>query len=585
MLKKINFSYISEIFYNCFLELKKKEKYKFFIGFSILIVGCMLSALVQVVFRNIVNNITVNDSNICYIGMILLFLMYSFLWTINQISNIVAWLVVQPVLAKLSENIILQMFLHTLHIEYHFFLTKDSKSINSYFETIFNTIYQILSHLIIHIIPSLIEMIIVFVFFFYVYGYFYSFILLFLLLLFFYFTYNSIINSKKLDTLYYNYLDKFYRHILQSISHIEVIKTYGGYEFEYEKMRIILSDFFSISIKRTFQLDKAQAYQIITCGVILLIISLITFFQMANKQISIGDFVLLNNYFIQFTIPITFLGYIFAELYKNFILLKKSFSILNKNEDIDNLVFLFNKKFVPSIVFKDIVLEFDDEKRILDDISFEIKPREKIAIIGASGSGKSSCLKLIMKLYSAKRGNIFISDQNIDSISNQELYKYIAIVPQQSYVFGGSIRDNIKYNQKNITDDQIMLILKKIKLYDKINSLEQGLDTLLENIDFSGGEKQRISIARALVRDPEIFLFDEITASLDTKIEADIKEYLDEILVDKTVIFVTHRLLFAKNADKIILLKNGKIKEIGIHEELIRNSKEYQKLYNEQCGI
>lgn len=586
MLKKINFLSISKIFYHAFLTLKSKEKQTFLIGLCILLFGCILSASVQIVFRNIVNTITINNlENIWYLGMIGLLIAYSLLWTINQISNIIAWLIIQPVLAKVSETIILKMFLHTLHIEYHFFLTKDSKAINSYFETIFNTMYQILSNLIIHIIPAFIEMIIVFFFFFYFYGFFYSCILLFLLFLFFYFTYHSIINSKKLDTLYYNYLDKFYRHICQSINQIEVIKTYGGYEFEYEKMQFILNDFFAISIKRTFQLDKSQVYQIIVCGITLLIISAVTFFSMIYGRISVGDFVIINNYFIQFTIPITFLGYIFAELYKNFILLKKSFSILNQKEDIDSLIFLFNTKFTPSIEFQDIILQFDDEKKILDTLSFQLNPKEKIAIIGGSGSGKSSCLKLIMKLYKATQGNIFISGQNIQSISNQELYKHIAIVPQHSYIFAGSIRENIRYNQKNITDETIIDILKKIKLYDKINSLEHGLDTLLENIDFSGGEKQRISIARALVRNPDIFLFDEITASLDTKIEGEIKEYLDEILIDKTVIFVTHRLLFAKNADKIIVLKNGKIQSIGNHEALIENSKEYQRLYNEQCGI
>lgn len=585
MIKKINFVYISKIFYTAFTKLQSKDKYKFCLGFLVLFGGCILSALVQIVFRNIVNTIIIDIINIWYFGMILLFIAYSLLWTMNQISNIIAWLIIQPALTKISEQIILKMFLHTLHIEYYFFLTKDAKSINSYFETIFNTIYQILSHLIIHIIPSLIEMIIVFIFFFYLYGYFYSFILLFLFFLFFYFTYISIINSKKLDTLYYDYLDKFYRHINQSISQIEIIKTYNGYDFEYQKMKIILNDFFTISIKRTFQLDKSQVYQIIACGITLLIITILTFFSMMNKTISVGDFVILNNYFIQFTIPITFLGYIFAELYKNFILLKKSFAILNKKEDIDNLIFLFHKKFTPSIEFQNITLAFDDEKKILNKISFQLEPKEKIAIIGASGSGKSSCLKLIMKLYTANEGNIFISGQNIQSISNQELYNHIAIVPQHSYIFAGSIRDNIKYNQKNISDDEIISILKKVKLYDKINSLEQGLDTLLENIDFSGGEKQRISIARTLIRNPNIFLFDEITASLDTKIESEIKEYLDEILIEKTAIFITHRLLFAKNASRIILLKDGIIKSIGSHEELIKSSKEYQKLYQEQCEI
>ncbi len=582
MIKKINFFYINKIFYNAFLSLNKKEKYKLLFGFLILFFGCTISVLVQIIFRNIVNSITIHENNIFYISIIFLFIAYSILWTINQISNIVAWLIIQPTLTKISEYIILKIFLHTLHIEYTFFLSKDSKAINNYFETIFNTIYQILSHLIIHIIPSLIEMAIVFIFFFFVYGFFYSLLLLLLLLVFFYFTYNSIINSKKLDILYYNSLDKFYRHISQSINQIEIIKTYDGYEFEYKKMQSILNDFFSISIKRTLQLDKSQLYQIIACGITLLIISLLTYFAMINKKISAGDFVVLNNYFIQFTIPITFLGYIFAELYKNFILLKKSFSVLNQKEDIDHLILLFTKNFTPSIEFQNITLTLNNEKNILEDISFKLNPKEKIAIIGASGSGKSSCLKLIMKLYRANKGNIFISGQNIQNISNKELYRYIGIVTQQSHMFSGSIRENIIYNQHNISDEEIISILKKVKLYEKINSLEHGLDTLLENIDFSGGEKQRINIARILARNASIFLFDEITASLDSKIESEIKENINEILIDKTAIFVTHRLLFAKDADRIILLKDGKIKAIGNHNELIINSKDYQKLYYEQ---
>ena len=585
MLKKINFFFISKIFNTAFLQLPLKEKYKFFIGIVTLLCGCMLSALIQIVFRNIINAITINN-NVWYFGIILFLIAYSLLWTINQISNIIAWLIVQPVIGQLSQHIILKLFLHTLHIDYNFFLTKESKSINNYFETIFNTIYQILSHLIIHIIPALVEMTIVFIFFFYVYGVFYSVLLLLLLLLFFYFTYYSIRNSRKLDILYYQHLDTFYRHISQSIAQIEIIKTYNSYEFEYEKLKAILNSFFTIASERTFQLDKSQAYQIIACGIALLIISIVSFFAMQNNRISVGDFVILNNYFIQFTIPITFLGYIFLDLYKNFTLLKKSFIIFYKEkENTDNQIFLFKKKFTPSIIFKNIILESEDKKKILNNISFQLFPKEKIAIIGSSGCGKSSCLKLIMKLYKTNQGNIFISNQNIESISNEELYNHIAIVPQYNYIFTGTIADNIRYNKKNISDNEIIAILKKIKLYDKINSLDKGINTSLENIDFSGGEKQRISIARALVRNPDIFLFDEITASLDTNIEVDIKSYLDEILIDKTAIFATHRLLFAKNADKIIVLKKGKISDIGNHEELIEKSKEYQKLYNEQCEI
>jgi ABC-type multidrug transport system fused ATPase/permease subunit len=584
MFKKIGFFYVWKQFYYGFSSLTKLEKYRFYFGFLVLFGGCLLSALVQILFKNVINILTAEVNSIWYIGCLALLVTYSVFWTINQISNIITWLILQPLLAKISEHILLKLFLHMLHIDYYFFLTKEAKYINSYFETIYNTMSQILSHLIIHIIPSLIEMFIVFILFFYIYGYFYSGILILLLLLFFYFTYNSIMNSRKLDVQYYTHIDKFHMHIYQSVAQIEVIKTYGAYDFEYNKMKLLLTDFFGIAIKRTLQLDRAQAFQIIACGFILLLLSVFSFFSLFYNKISLGDFVMLNNYFIQFTIPITFLGYIFAELYKNFILLKKSFLVLDKKEDQESNLILFRHKFISRIVFENVSLSFDD-KKVLNNVSFEIKEKQKVAIVGGSGSGKSSCLKLLMKLYKANTGNIFISDQNIANVASQELYHYMTIVSQNNYIFGGTVRENICYNTTGVSDDTIIDLLKKLRLYEKIQSLEKGLDTRLENIDFSGGEKQRIGIARALVRDPAIFLFDEITAALDTQTETDIKNYLDELLINKTAIFVTHRLLFAKKADMIIVLKQGKIKAQGAHDELMEKSIDYQKLYQDECEL
>lgn len=581
MYKKNSLHAIFTLFSGSISSLNANNKKRLYISILILLIGSFLSGIVQIIFKNILNQLSVNQISLSIVFILLLFA-YSALWVMNQISNIITWLCVGPVLISLSNKIMLYLFEHALHIEYSTFINNDTKNISNYFETIFNTISIIFSHLIIHVFPALIEMLVTFILFFYFYGFIYSFLLVILLLLFFYFTYVSIINSKELDHRYYTELDQFHMHLTQSITHIEIIKTYYSYDFEYQKMECTLKKFFNTAQKRNIQLDKAQAYQIITCGVVLFILAIMSYLALIKKKMLLGDFVLINNYFLQFTIPITFLGYIFSDLYKNIILLHKSFQILNfPQEKKGPITKFFDYAFSPRIVFHEIGFVVND-KVIVQDISFTIEPKEKIAIVGTSGSGKSTLLKLLMNLYHPTSGHILLSNIDISQISSEELYQYMAIVSQVSYTFFGTIADNIRYNRKDISDKEIIEVLKKLKLYDIIKKYEKGINTLIEDINLSGGEKQRISLARGLLRNTEIFLFDEVTASLDTKIEHEVKDYLDEFLLDKTVIFVTHRLLFAKAATKIIMMKNGIIHAIGTHEELLKNCSEYHKLYSEQ---
>lgn len=581
MYKKNSLYAIFTLFSESISSLIPNNKKRLYISILILFVGSFLSAIVQIIFKNVLNQLATDEISLSMIFILLLF-GYSAVWVMNQISNIITWLCIGPVLVNISNKIMLYLFQHALHIEYSTFINNDTKNISNYFETIFNTISNIFSHLIIHVFPALIEMLVTFILFFYLYGFIYSFLLVVLLILFFYFTYVSIMNSKELDNRYYIELDQFHVHLMQSIMHIEIIKTYYSYDFEYQKMELTLKKFFNIAQKRNIQLDKAQAYQIITCGIVLFILATMSYLALISKKILLGDFVLINNYFLQFTIPITFLGYIFSELYKNIILLHKSFQILNfPLEKKGQATKFFAYAFSPSIVFHEVSF-FVNDKVVIQNVSFTVQPKEKIAIVGTSGSGKSTLLKLLMNLYHPTSGHILLSNINISEISSEELYDYMTMVSQNSYTFFGTIADNIRYNKKNISDRQIIEALKKLKLYDIVKKYEKGIDTLIEDINLSGGEKQRISLARGLLRDTEIFLFDEVTASLDTKIEHDVKDYLDEFLLDKTVIFVTHRLLFAQNATKIIVMKNGMVHAIGTHEELFNNCPEYTKLYSEQ---
>jgi ATP-binding cassette subfamily B protein len=570
--------FLMQLSIESYKTLSKKYKIRLFLGCMIVIIGCSLSAGVQLIFKEIVDSF-IGEGQAVWLPIYFFIAAYSTSWTINQVSNIVGWLITEPVIAEISKYVIYKMFHHLLHLPYQFFLTKDAHSIHTYFETVFRSSSSILSNLFIYIIPSLLEMIIIFIFFIKLYSLFFGFFLIILLFIFFWLTYRSIEASKSFDASYYGQLEKFHALLIESIDQIILIKTYHAFIFQKEKMRKIMNCFFIVAKHRMWHLDKAQALQVIASGITLFLITLLSGYHTFKGKMSTGDFIMINNYFIQFTIPITFLGFIFADIYREFILLKKSIFIfslpieINKEKKTKPLI-----NFSPSIRFENVSVSFHD-KNILESVSFTIQPYEKVAIVGASGSGKSTCLKLITELYTNYQGDIFISDTNIKELSREDIATHIGIVLQQSFLFQGSIAENICYGEKNISEEKIIEVLKKVRLYDKIKLLENGIHELIEGIDFSGGEKQRIAIARALVRNPEIFLFDEITASLDGTTEKEIQKYIYDLISDKTAIFVTHRLSFAMEADKIIVIKKGKIVGIGSHDELIKNVDEYKKLY------
>lgn len=582
MSRSATLQFLCQLSFDSYKTLSKGYKIRLIVGLLILIVGCSSSAIVQLIFKEVVDYFIGLDSSHS-LNIFFVISAYSFSWTMNQISNIIAWLLAEPVIAEISKQIIYKMFDHLLLLPYDFFLSKESLSIHSYFETVFRTSSAILSNLFIYIIPALLEMTIIFIFFIKFYSVWLGGILLILLVIFFYLTYSSIQESKNFDAQYYGHLERFHGLLIESIDQIMLIKTYHAFQFQKEKMKRIMHSFFYIAKKRMWHLDKAQAFQILLCGIILLLISVLSGYAVEIERITAGDFVMINNYFIQFTIPITFLGFIFADVYREFILLKKSIFIFEipVMKEITSTDTVEIQKFIPSVIFQNVSLSFQN-KKIIDSLSFTINPQEKVAIVGTSGSGKSTCLKLITQLYQGYEGTILISEHDSRYLSKKSISEHIGVVLQHSFLFQGSIAENIAYGQKHITDEAIIEVIKKVKLYEKVKTLEKGIHTPIEGLDFSGGEKQRIAIARALLRNPEIFLFDEITASLDAETEKEIQAYIQEIVIDKTAIFVTHRLSFAALADKIIMFKKGKIIGIGSHQELLRTSPEYKNLYEKQ---
>ena len=241
--------------------------------------------------------------------------------------------------------------------------------------------------------------------------------------------------------------------------------------------------------------------------------------------------------------------------------------------------------FKKSINFKNVNFKYENNNNtILEDINFEIVKGQTIAIVGKSGAGKTTLTDLLPRFYDPTEGDIFVDSLNLKDIALKDLRNLFGIVTQNVILFNDTIRNNIIQGNENASDADITKAIKSSNLEDLIDKLDHGLDTYIgENgVKLSGGEKQRLSIARALIKNPDILILDEATASLDSESEKKVHAAIDNIIIDRTVIIIAHRLSTIVNANKILVMDNGKIINVGSHDELLISSKIYKKLYSLQ---
>ena len=236
------------------------------------------------------------------------------------------------------------------------------------------------------------------------------------------------------------------------------------------------------------------------------------------------------------------------------------------------------------VEFKNVDFSYNPERKILDDVSFKLKAGDCIAIVGPSGSGKSTLINLIPRLYDVEKGSVLFDGTDVRKLDLAFLRRNIGIVSQETYLFNGSIRENLLYAKPDATEDELIEACKKANIYDFIESQDSGLDTMVGNrgLKLSGGEKQRISIARVLLKDPALLIFDEATSALDSISESKIQEAIDPLVEERTSILIAHRLSTILAADEILVIKDGKIAERGTHENLVKAGGVYTELYETQ---
>ena len=375
---------------------------------------------------------------------------------------------------------------------------------------------------------------------------------------------------------------------LDSLLNFETVKYFTNEKhdsIEYDKN---LEQLESARMKNRLSLAALNSGQAFIISISITAIMILAAQNVVSASMTLGDLVLVNAYMLQLFLPLNFLGFVYREIKRALADVEHMFSLLNTKPGILDKQDTFHKTFRNgNIEFKDVYFSYNQDRKILSNIKFTIPIGKKLAIVGPSGSGKSTIARLLFRFYDVDAGNITIDGQDVRDINLEELRRNIGIVPQDTVLFNQSIYYNIAYGLPGATEKEIRNVARMAHLDEFIESLPDGYNTLVgeRGLKVSGGEKQRIAIARMLLKNPAVMVFDEATSSLDSVAEQAIVSAIREISSDRTSLVIAHRLSTITDADNIIVLRHGKIVEQGTHVELLTRQETYAKLWQlQQAG-
>ena len=372
---------------------------------------------------------------------------------------------------------------------------------------------------------------------------------------------------------------------VDSLLNFETVKYFGNEKYEADRYNDALLKYMDAAVKSQDTLGMLNAGQLIArvlCQVTILVLAVQ---DHAAGQLSTGEVVMINTFMLQLFIPLGFLGSSYRMIRQAMVDMEYMFQLLDLNpevrDDTDAAPLKVNQG---EIQFKDVSFTYERGRKVLSDINFSIDEGQTVAVVGPSGAGKSTLSRLLYRFYDTQEGGIFIDGQDITSVTQASLRNTIGIVPQDTVLFNDTIRYNIRYGNPLATDKEVENAAKLASIHDFITSLPQGYEARVgeRGLKLSGGEKQRVAIARTVLKNPKILVLDEATSALDIKTEREIQAALEEVAKNRTTLVIAHRLSTIVNADEILVLSDGKIIERGSHLTLVKADGTYAEMWRRQ---
>lgn len=372
---------------------------------------------------------------------------------------------------------------------------------------------------------------------------------------------------------------------IDSLLNYETVKYFNNEEYEANRYDVDLATWERARRKNRLSLFALNGGQAFIISAAMTSMMALAAYNVSQGIMTIGDFVLINAITMQIFMPLNFLGFVYREIRGSLANIENMFGLLKKVPQVQDKGDAKEMQVSSGgICFEQVNFHYHEDRPILKDLSFDIKPGQKVAIVGPSGSGKSTLIKLLFRFYDATSGSIRIDGQNVSEVTQDSLRKYIGIVPQDTVLFNDSILENVRYGRTDANDEEVGKALEMAHLRQFIENLPDGWETKVgeRGLKLSGGEKQRVAIARTILKRPPVLLFDEATSSLDSQSEQAILQAFNEIAEGHTSIVIAHRLSTIVDSDLILVLQNGELKEQGTHNSLLDKQGTYFDLWQAQ---
>ncbi|WP_333867219.1 ABCB family ABC transporter ATP-binding protein/permease [Cypionkella sp.] len=374
---------------------------------------------------------------------------------------------------------------------------------------------------------------------------------------------------------------------IDSLLNFETVKYFNAEAREAERYDKAMAAYEVLAVRTGQSLSVLNAGQsfLITCGLIAVMV--MSAMGVRAGSLTVGDFVMVNAYMIQITMPLNFLGTVYREIRQALVDMAAMFHLLEQPAEVKD------KPDAPALVvtgglveFDNVRFDYDPSRPILKGVSFRVEPGQRIALVGPSGSGKSTIGRLLFRFYDVTGGAIKIDGQDLRDVTQTSLHGLIGVVPQDTVLFNDTIHYNIAYGRAGASEADIIAAAKAAKIHDFVMSLPEGYQTSVgeRGLKLSGGEKQRVGIARTLLKNPPILVLDEATSALDTQTEQSIQESLLAMGEGRSVITIAHRLSTIADADMILVLEAGEVSERGTHEELLAREGKYAAMWARQTA-
>lgn len=377
---------------------------------------------------------------------------------------------------------------------------------------------------------------------------------------------------------------------IDSLLNFETVKYFGNEEHESRRFDESLARYEKASVKSQVSLNALNIGQAVIISIALAVMMLMAATGVAHHHLTVGQFVLVNTYLMQLYVPLNFLGFVYLQVNQGLIDMEQMFSLLRVNHEIQDKpdAKILSPQGPPAqITFSNVRFGYNPDREILHGISFTAAPGQKIALVGPTGSGKSTISRLLFRFYDTTAGTVTIDGTDVRDITQHSLRAAIGVVPQDTVLFNDTIFYNIAYGRPGATVEEIEHAARLAQIHDFIVKLPQGYKTKVgeRGLKLSGGEKQRVAIARTILKNPRILILDEATSALDTATEQDIGASLRSIATHRTTLVIAHRLSTVTDADEILVLRDGEIVERGSHTALLELNAVYAAMWAAQVEL